>query len=135
MLTTTPPTPAFLAARRTGINRGLEARVQGRLVVVPYTLALPGRGHQDHLAELKGLAARHEWELTDTERDDCGDLDPALRRGWTCAVRRLADGRAHAIAAVSQVTVSAHPALYDRELDRIQRSGGGLYLLRPETQL
>ncbi|WP_231651009.1 hypothetical protein, partial [Streptomyces clavuligerus] len=129
-------TPSALRERRAVMNRALEARVPaGHLVVVPYVLTRPGHGREGHLAELRQLADHQGWRLCGAESDDCGGTDPAVRPGWARAVRALADGRAHAVAAVSQVTVSAHPALYARELDRIRDTGGALFLLRPETHL
>ncbi|MGW6454699.1 hypothetical protein ACWF94_02025 [Streptomyces sp. NPDC055078] len=126
---------AALRDRRTAMNRALETRTPEKLAVVLYVLTRPGGDPHAHLAELLSAAARAEWSVVSREADDTGDTDPAVRPGWARAVTAVADGRAHAITAVSHVSVSPHHTLFERELDRVRSAGGGLYLLRPETHL
>ncbi|GLF98122.1 hypothetical protein [Streptomyces yaizuensis] len=123
---------AELSRRRAELNRATTTHV---LRIELYVLTRPGRDPAPHFAELDHLAALSSWEITGRHTDDSGDSDPAFRPGWARAVQACGPGRAHGIAAVSQVTISPHPDWYGRALEQLHAAGAGLYLLRPETHL
>ncbi|MFD7552226.1 hypothetical protein [Streptomyces sp. NPDC059816] len=126
---------ATLCKRRAELNLAVAERAAEPLRIELYVLTRPGGDPAPQAAELDRLAALSSWEITGRHTDDTGDSDPAFRHGWARAVRACGPGRAHGIAAVSQVAVSPHADWYSQALDQLHTAGAGLYLLRPETHL
>ncbi|MFJ5635121.1 hypothetical protein ACIQF5_21090 [Streptomyces goshikiensis] len=141
-----PPLPDLgaLEAQRLTMNRAVLA-VPGPTVVVLYALTGPGRKAHHDLDAARGYAAAqrltvHGAPIVDTldETDvRTGGEDPLLRRGYTLALRMLADLTCpvRGVVAVSRTAITPDDRLYRNQLTWYAAQRAGLWLVRGETQI
>jgi hypothetical protein len=123
--------------READVRRAVQhlAAVDTPVQVARYVLVNPHQDPADRLAETQAVVIRRGWQATITTFDDTGVGEPSCRPQMARLCAALSRGEIHGIVAVSQVDISAFPALYANALADFRARGGFLALARRETSL
>ncbi|MFG3403845.1 hypothetical protein [Streptomyces sp. NPDC048142] len=131
------PLVRLMNDRRDVLDRCLaRIAVAGRVPrVCVYSLAAQGcePAHFRNAARDYTLAKGWQFSTLQMFTDRFGVTDPQLRPGWSAVHHQIRAGFADGVVALTHSVISPHMDEYELQLDLIEKHGGFVALVTPET--